>query len=50
MIFDKAAEEPHNSQNECYDCGEKFSSEKRGLVKVWDHCHGKVPRCTSLKV
>ena len=51
MIFDKAAEELHNSQNECYACGEKFSSEERGLMKVKTlPLHGKVPRCTSLKV
>ena len=39
MIFDKVAEELHNSQSECYACGEKFSSEKQGLRKVRDHCH-----------
>ena len=39
MIFDKAAEELHNSQKEFYACGEKFSSEERGLMKVKDHCH-----------
>ena len=38
-IFDKAAEELHNSQNECYACDEKFSSEERGLMKVREHCH-----------
>ena len=39
MIFDETAKKLHNSQNNCYSCGEEFSSEERGLVKVRDHCH-----------
>ena len=34
MIFDEAAKRLHESQDECYACGEKFKGDK-----VRDHCH-----------
>ena len=34
LIFDKAAKELHESQNESYACGKKFHRDK-----VRDHCH-----------
>lgn len=33
MIFDEVAKELHDSQSECYACGEKFSSKKKGLKR-----------------
>ena len=51
MIFDETAKKLYNSQNNCYSCGEEFSSEERGLVKVRDHCHctGKCRRALHSK-
>ena len=28
MVFDEAAKELHESQNECYSCGNKFNGDK----------------------
>ena len=39
MIFDEAAKRLHESQYECYACGEKFDEKKVSLKKVRDHCH-----------
>ena len=39
MIFDENAKKFHDSQHECYACGEEFNEEKIGLRKVRDHCH-----------
>ena len=39
MIFDKAAEELHESQDTCYACGEKFVEKDPEKRKVRDHCH-----------
>ena len=39
MIFDEAAEKLHDSQHECYACGEKFDDTKISLTKVREHCH-----------
>ena len=39
MIFDEAAKGLHESQDECYACGEKFDEKKVNLKKVRDHCH-----------
>ena len=39
MIFDEAAKSLHESQHECYACGEKFNEKKVDDRKVRDHCH-----------
>ena len=39
MIFDEAAKRLHESQDECYACGEKFKDDDINLRKVRDHCH-----------
>ena len=39
MIFDEAAKKLHESQHECYACGEGFSGKEISLRKVRDHCH-----------
>ena len=40
MIFDEAAKRLHESQNECYACGEKFKDDDNmNMRKVRDHCH-----------
>ena len=39
MIFDEAAKRHHESQNECYACGEKFNCKSMEYRKVRDHCH-----------
>ena len=39
MIFDEAAKKLHESQHECYACGEEFDEKKVSLKKVRDHCH-----------
>ena len=39
MIFDEAAKRLHDSQDECYACGERFDEKKVNLRKVRDHCH-----------
>ena len=38
MIFDEAAKKLHESQHECYACGEKFKNDDVNLRKVRDHC------------
>ena len=37
MAFDEDARTLHESQNECYACGEEFG--RNSLSKVRDHCH-----------
>ena len=39
MIFDENAKKFHDSQHECYACGEKFNEKKIEFRKVRDHCH-----------
>ena len=39
MIFDEAAKRLHESQHECYACGEEFDEKKVSTKKVRDHCH-----------
>ena len=39
MIFDEAAKRLHESQHECYACGERFKDDDVNLRKVRDHCH-----------
>ena len=39
MIFDEAAKRLHESQDECYACGERFNEKKVYMRKVRDHCH-----------
>ena len=39
MIFDEAAKRLHESQDECYACGEKFDDEDVNKRKVRHHCH-----------
>ena len=39
MIFDEAARKLHDSQRECYACGEKFDEKRMTKRKVRDHCH-----------
>ena len=39
MIFDEAAKKLHESQNECYSCGETFNDKNADHRKVRDHCH-----------
>ena len=39
MIFDETARKLHDSQNECYACGEKFNDKSFEYKKVRDHCH-----------
>ena len=39
MIFDEEAKKLYESQHVCYACGGKFGSDKKGDVKVRDHCH-----------
>ena len=39
MIFDENAKKLHESQKECYVCGEKFYDKSLEYRKVRDHCH-----------
>ena len=39
MIFDEAAKRLHESQDECYACGERFTDDKMDMRKVRDHSH-----------
>ena len=39
MIFDENTKEFHDSQHECYACGEEFNEKKIEFRKVRDHCH-----------
>lgn len=39
MIFDEEAKKLHDSQNECYACGERFDNKSKEYCKVRDHCH-----------
>ena len=39
MIFGEKEQELHNSQDECYGCGEKFYVGHPKGHKVRDHCH-----------
>ena len=39
MIFDEKAKKLHDSQYECYACGERFNDKKVEYRKVRDHCH-----------
>ena len=39
MIFDEVAKRLHESQNECYACGERFKDGDINMRKVRDHCH-----------
>ena len=39
MIFDEDAKKSHESQDECYACGEEFDEKNVNMRKVRDHCH-----------
>ena len=39
IIFEEAAKRLHESQHECYACGEEFDEKKVSMRKVCDHCH-----------